>query len=177
MDCGLGERGLSGSILTEEFGPNQRWGFILTDAVFPYDPEVKPHLCDRCMECVRACPGHALSEEGKRNVWQCAAYYKGASRKKNPFMPPDAFADEPDRLRIIAGEADLTMEKAKKIMDQIRFYPPGKHGMVTSMCGRNCDTACYVHLEEKGVLKRKFKTPFRKRPEWSLSPEEEKENY
>jgi hypothetical protein len=37
------------------------------------------------------------------------------------------------------------------------------------MGGRMCDTACYVHLEEKGVLKRKFKTPFRKRPVWKLS--------
>ena len=27
---------------------------------------------------------------------------------------------------------------------------------------------CYIHLEEQGVLKRSFKTPFRKRPEWKL---------
>lgn len=173
VECGLGEAGLSGSVLTDEFGPNQRWGFILTDAVFPYDEKVKPHLCDKCMKCVQGCPGHALSAEGKRDPWQCAAYYKGASRKKNPFMPPDAFADLEDHLRIIAGEADLSMEKAKEVMDRIRFYPPGKHGMVTSMCGRNCDTECYVHLEEKGVLTRKFRTPFRKRPVWSLPVEEE----
>ena len=36
--CGLGELGFSGSILTDEFGPNQRWGFILTDAELPEDP-------------------------------------------------------------------------------------------------------------------------------------------
>ena len=84
-------------------------------------------------------------------------------------MPPDAFADDPDRLAIIAGEADLTPEHAKEIIDQINFYPPNKHAFVASMCGRMCDTACYVHLEEKGVLKRKFKTPFRKRPVWKLS--------
>ena len=59
-----------------------------------------------------------------------------------------------------------------KIIDQIHFYPPIKHAMVASMCGRACDTACYVHLEEKGVLKRKFRTPFRKRPVWSLSLED-----
>lgn len=174
MDCGLGEIGLSGSILTDDFGPNQRWGFIITDAVLPEDPPAIPHLCDKCRECVKACPGHALSEEGKRNSWQCSAYYKGANRSKNPFMPPNAFADDPERLKIIAGEAHLTPERAQEILDQINFYPPMKHGYVSSMCGRACDTACYVHLEEKGVLKRKFKTPFRKRPVWSLPLEDEK---
>ena len=171
VDSNLGEIGLSGSLLTDEFGPNQRICFILTDAVLPEDPAIKPHLCDNCKECIKACPGHALNKDGKRNSWQCAAYYKGANRSRNPFMPPDTFADDPDRLAIIAGEADLTPEHAREIIDQINFYPPNKHAFVASMCGRMCDTACYVHLEEKGVLNRKFKTPFRKRPTWYL-PEE-----
>lgn len=172
VDCGAGEIGLSGSLLTDDFGPSQRWGFIITDAELPPDEVVKPHLCDRCGECLKACPGHAISAEGKRNDWQCAAYYKGANRSKNPFMPPNAFADDPERLKIISGEADLSPEKAKEIIELIRFYPPVKHAMVASMCGRACDTACYVHLEEKGVLKRKFHTPFRKRPVWELPIEE-----
>ena len=172
VDCGAGEIGLSGSLLTDDFGPSQRWGFIITDAELPPDEVVVPHLCDRCGECLKACPGHAISAEGKRNDWQCAAYYKGANRSKNPFMPPNAFEDDPERLKIISGEADLSPEKAKEIIELIRFYPPVKHAMVASMCGRACDTACYVHLEEKGVLKRKFHTPFRKRPMWKLPVEE-----
>ena len=172
VDCGAGEIGLSGSLLTDDFGPSQRWGFIITDAELPPDEVVVPHLCDRCGECLKACPGHAISAEGKRNDWQCAAYYKGANRSKNPFMPPNAFEDDPERLKIISGEADLSPEKAKEIIELIRFYPPVKHAMVASMCGRACDTACYVHLEEKGVLKRKFHTPFRKRPVWKLPVEE-----
>lgn len=32
--------------------------------------------------------------------------------------------------------------------------------------GRACDRDCYVHLEKKGVLKKSFKEPFRKREKW-----------
>ena len=165
---GLGEIGWSKMFLTEEFGPSQRWGFILTDAELEPDPEVKPHLCDRCGDCIRACPGHALTEKGL-NRWQCAAYYVGANRSKNPFMPPDAFEGDSDRLAVIAGEADLSPERAREIIDQIHFYPPNKHAYPASICGRACDTACYIHLEQLDLLTKKYLTPFRKRPEWKLS--------
>ena len=168
LDAGLGERGLSGSILTDDFGPFLRWVFILTDAELKPDPTIQPHLCDRCGECVRACPGHALNADGKLDRWQCAAYYVGANRSKNPFMPPDAFADDPDRLAIIAGETKLSPEHARKIINQIHFYPPNKHAYPASICGKACDIACYIHLEKKNLLSRKFLTPFRKRPEWKL---------
>ncbi len=167
--CGLGERGLSGSLLTDKFGPWQRYCFILTDAEIEPDPIVEPHLCDKCGKCVAACPGKALSAEGELDRWQCATYYKGANMSRNPYMPPDAFMDDPERVKIIAGEAKLSPERAKEVIDQIVFYPPMKQGYVTSICGRACDIACYVHLEEKGVLDQAFTTPFRKRPEWQLS--------
>ena len=172
IDAGLGERGLSGSILTDEFGPCIRWVFILTDAELEPDPVAVPHLCDKCGACIAACPGKALSADGKRDNWQCSVYYNGANRSKNPFMPPDAFADDPERLAIIAGEAELTPERAREVLDQIVFYPPIKHAYRSSICGKACDTACYIHLEETGKLTRKFKTPFRKRPEWKLSVED-----
>lgn len=168
--CGLGERGFSGTLLTDDFGPFQRLCFILTDAELEETPLPQPHLCDRCGKCAQACPGHAIDpSSGKVDHWQCAAYYVGANMTKNPFMPPDAYLHEPDRLAIIAGEAKLSPERARKIIDETFFYPPIKHAYLSSICGRACDVACYIHLEEKGVLKRSFKTPFRKRPEWKLS--------
>ncbi len=166
--CGLGELGLHGSLLTDDFGPFQRCCFILTDAELEESPLIEPHLCDNCGACVAACPGKAISADGEKNRWQCAAYYKGANMAKNPFMPAEAFADDPERLAIITGEAKLSPDRAREIIDQIIFYPPIKQGYVSSICGKACETACYVHLERKGVLKKKFKTEFRKRKEWHL---------
>jgi len=173
VDSGLGEVGLSGSLLTEEFGPNQRYAFVLTDAEIEPDPVVEPHVCDRCGKCVAGCPGHAISEDGTLNVWQCAAYYIGAKRARNPFLPKEAFENEPDREAIINGEVQLTPERAREIIDQIIYYPPVKHCYWSSICGRACDTECAIHLEEKGVLAHKFLSPFRKREAWELPDSEE----
>lgn len=178
VKCGMGERGFHGALLTDEFGPMVRLSFLLTDAEIEPDLMKAPHLCDGCGACVRACPGHAIDEKtGKVDDWQCAVYYNGANGTKNPFMPPDAFPDFEDRLAIIAGEAKVTPERARAIMDQIYFYPPAQHTYQCSICNRACDVDCYCHLEEKGVLTKKFKTPFRKREKWqfSLSDFEKKE--
>ena len=133
---------------------------------------VTPHLCDNCGECKNGCPGRAIADDGSVDPWQCAVYYNGANGTKNPFMPPEAFEDMEERLEIIAGEAQVTPEIAKKILDAIYFYPPVHHAYQCSICGRACDVACYVHLEEKGVLTRKFKSPFRKREEWRFAVED-----
>ena len=170
--CGVGEIGLSGSLLTDDFGPLQRYCFVLTDAELDSTPMVEPHLCDKCGKCIQACPGKAIAADGTVDPWQCAVYYNGANGTKNPFMPPEAFAGMEDRIAIIAGEAKVTPETAKAILDKIYFYPPAQHAYQCSICGRSCDMACYVHLEEKGVLTKKFKTPFRKREVWQFSVED-----
>lgn len=133
---------------------------------------VTPHLCDNCGECKNGCPGRAIADDGSVDPWQCAVYYNGANGTKNPFMPPEAFEDMEERLEIIAGEAQVTPEIAKKILDAIYFYPPAQHAYQCSICGRACDVAWYVHLEEKGVPTRKFKSPFRRREEWRFAVED-----
>ena len=119
VKCGLGEKGLHETLLTDEFGPMVRYCFILTDAELEPTPVLTPHLCDKCGKCVEACPGKAIAEDGVVDPWQCAVYYNGANRSKNPFMPPDAFEGMDNRLEIIAGEAKVTPETAKKILDKI----------------------------------------------------------
>ena len=166
--CGLGEIGLHGALLTEEFGPLVRVCFVLTDAELAPTEEFQPHLCDRCGECVRGCPGHAIAEDGAVDDWRCAVYYNGAAGTKNPFMPPDAFADFEDRLEIIAGEAEITPQRAREILRAIYFYPPAQHAYQCSVCGRACDVACYVHLEENGLLTKTFRRPFRTREPWAF---------
>ncbi len=169
VKCGVGEKGFHGALLTDEFGPMVRLSFILTDAQIDPDLMKAPHLCDGCGACVKACPGKAIdAKTGKVDDWQCAVYYNGANGTKNPFMPFDAFPDFEDRLAIIAGEAQVTPERAREIMDAIYFYPPAQHTYQCSICNRACDVDCYCHLEEKGVLTKKFKTPFRKREKWAF---------
>lgn len=166
VKCGLGEKGFNHSLLTDEFGPMVRYCFVLTDAEIEPDEIVVPHLCDNCGKCAKACPGKAIDENGNVDPWQCAVYYNGANGTKNPFMNPDAYSDLENRLEIIAGEARVTPETARKILERTYFYPPAQHAYQCSICGRSCDVACYVHLEENGMLTKKYKTPFRKREPW-----------
>ncbi len=169
VQCGLGEKSMIGSLLTPEYGPFIRYCFILTDAELEPSELCAASLCDQCGECIKACHGKAISAEGKVDPWRCGVYYNGANGSKNPFMPPDAYMDFEERLQIIAGEADIDMELAKKIMSATYFYPPAKHFYRTSICGRACDRACYIHLEEKGVLTKTFHRKFREGEDWKLS--------
>lgn len=168
VKCGLGEKGLHGAILTDEYGPFVRYCFILTDAEIEATDMYTPHLCDGCGKCAKACPGKAITEDGKVNAWQCAVYYNGANGTKNPFMPPEAFTKFENRMEIISGDAVFDSVTARKVLDNIYFYPPAQHAYQCSICGRACDVACYIHLEEKGLLTKKFKTFFRKREEWKF---------
>ncbi len=166
VKCGLGELGLHGAVLSDRFGPLMRYCFILTDAEIEGTRIPAPHLCDKCGKCIAACPGKAINERGEIDAWRCAVYYSGANGTKNPFMPKDAYDIFEDRMQIIAGEAEITPEKARRILSETYFYPSVRHAYRASICGRACDVECYIHLEEKGVLTEKFKAPFRKREPW-----------
>ena len=104
--------------------------------------------------------------------WRCSVYYNGANGTKNPFMPPEAFAQFEDKMDIINGVAEFDSEKAKEILNSIYFYPPAKHFYRSSICGRACDRACYMHLEEKGLLGKKFHRKFRVCEDWKLDTDQ-----
>ena len=85
--CGVGEKGLSGAVLTDDFGPMVRYCFILTDAELEADPARAPHLCDNCGACVKACPKSVieLRNKGPRSIRvyvACINQEKGAVARK-----------------------------------------------------------------------------------------------
>ena len=172
--AGLGEIGYSKVFLTPEFGPRQRFVVCLTDAPLKPDPLYEgPPLCDRCMLCVRYCSGQAISrsetvhvtvagrkiEWGKLDVYRCSNAYTGAVKETNPFLPEDA----PDRFEEYSRHyVDWSPYKKEFVKWTAMWQNPALEG------GRGCLRACMIHLEERGILKNKFKSPFRKKKPWKL---------
>jgi len=181
--CGLGEIGLGGFFLTPEFGPLQRFAFILTDAELEPDEICTPYLCDKCGECINACPGNAILKDkivekeingevikyAELDEWQCTAHYMGINPSINPFMSPETAESIPDMEKIISGEKRLTENEVCLLKDKLinTYYDVG-FGYNASICGKACWRSCLAHLEIKGVLSRKFKENFRKKPVWKL---------
>jgi epoxyqueuosine reductase len=151
--AGLGEFGYSKVFLTPEFGPRQRFGVIMTNAPLEADPLFEGKICDRCMACVRHCSGRAISTTemvkvklaGREVEWAKLDVPKcrAAFRGGNPELNPFALDQTPEKI-MWHGEA---WEGAA-----------------------GCIRACMVHLEQKGVLTKKFKEPFRTREPWRLDP-------
>jgi len=147
--CGLGTEGLNGRIINPKYGPCMRYIFIVTDMELEADEMLKEEMCDKCGECIKACPGNAISENGV-DSWQCAVYYKGA-HKSNPFMTEEFLKGHPEREAILNGEKRFDAEEARKIIKQIDFLPQYS-GYVPCLCGKKCDYVCFKHLKEVGRI-------------------------
>lgn len=145
--CGLGQTGLSGKIINKEYGPFMRYCFIITDAELETDNIEEQNICDNCGECIKACPGHAIDENGL-DTWQCSVYYKGA-HKSNPFMSEDFLKDHPEREAILNGQKKFDAESAREIYKHLKFLPNTRWGYAPCICGRKCDIACYKHIKGK----------------------------
>ena len=146
--CGLGEMGLSGKIVNKKYGPFMRYCFIITDAPLETDEALSETVCDKCGECISACPGNAISENGL-DTWQCSVYYKGA-HKSNPFITDDFLKGNPERDAILNGEKRFDAVSAREIYKEMDFLPKTQWGYAPCICGKKCDIACYKHL--KGEL-------------------------
>ena len=151
--CGMGCISKKGNVLTPEFGPYVRFAFIVTDLPLECDAPFDNQLCDGCDECARACPGHAIGEDGL-DSWQCSVYYRGA-HESNPYMNAEVLKDEPDREAILRGEKRFDAQSARAIYRKLDFLPYSINGYVGCLCGKDCDYACYRHLERSGALCRK----------------------
>ena len=174
--CGMGEMGLGGFVLTVQYGPLQRFAFILTDIELASDPILERSLCDDCGKCFQACPGKAYSNgmervfhypDGKEGTkflvpdsWQCAAFYMGADYGSNPFVNPEDLMKLPDGKRILEGTKQFDADSIEALQEVLEdAYPGMRFGYNAAICGRACWRACLGHLEERGVLERSYKHP------------------
>lgn len=167
--AGLGEIGYSKVFLTPEFGPRQRLGIVLTEAELEPDPlYTGPLLCNRCMACVKDCPGKAISgtkttkvtlagreiEWGQLDCEACDIAFRGAV--KTAEGEKGHYFEEMDQYK--SGEISPFFHKP------VNLYKSGQ-----SICGgRGCLRACMISLEKRGVLKNKFKFPFRTTKPWRV---------
>ncbi len=167
--AGLGEIGYSKMFLSPEFGPRQRLGVILTELELEPDPIYDgPQLCDRCMACVRDCPGQAISrsktvkvtvaghdlEWGEIDTAKCDLYFRGAME-----------TEEGEIGTYMEGRTDT------KPGPYSPFYkkPRNLYNTGQAVCGaRGCTRACLINLESRGVLKNKFASPFRTKKPWMV---------
>jgi ferredoxin len=181
--AGIGEIGWSKVFMTEEFGPRQRLGMLLTDAVLEPDPIVVGKLCDRCKRCVKECPGGAIPKdkkvaievEGKKMEWadidlgKCKLTHFGLNKKSSPHL-----AKYFPGLYLPIGEQEVTWLEAWNlgygIFPKVPTYN-AMHEHPIPICGaRGCIVGCMKHLEKKGVVKNQFKVKkvFSDKTPWEL---------
>ena len=171
--CGLGEIGFSKMFLSPQFGPRCRVGIIMTDVELEPDPIYDgPQLCNRCMACVKACPGQVFPTDktvkvnlaGHEVEWsdldvnECTFHFRGSEHsdreEENPYLP-GAPKSKP-------GWWSPFFQKPRSL------YNTGQ-----AVCGaRGCTRACMISLESRGVLQNTFKEKFRRRPTWSVNWDE-----
>ena len=172
--CGLGEIGYSKMLLTPEFGPRVRVGIIITDMELEPDPIMEPGtLCNRCMACVRECPGGCIPKDRtiKANVngyeleWadvdmhKCDIVFQGAERV--PEGETGTYYDKISQKR--AGKY-----KASSI-SPFEAAPPRLYNSGKAVCGAaGCTRACMISLEARGLLGNKFHSPFRTSKPWRV---------
>jgi epoxyqueuosine reductase QueG len=72
--AGLGEIGLSGLLITPQYGPRVRLTSIITDAELECDVPFQDKLCTKCLRCVQECPVGALSEDGSMDKLKCLTH-------------------------------------------------------------------------------------------------------
>jgi ferredoxin len=138
--AGLGRFGLSGELMTPQFGPRQRLQLILTDADLEPDPLCETVVCDECGECIDVCPLHAMDAAQISERTFCGMAMKTA-------------AVDWSRCRLCKNGALAN-----------RAHPSGNPDRTAALCIRTC----VHHIEEAGLVANTFQRPFRQRPAWRL---------
>ncbi len=167
--CGIGEIGYSKMLLTPEFGPRVRVGIIITELPLEPDPIIEPGtLCNRCMACVRECPGECIPKDRtiKVNVGGYDLEWADVDMKKCDTTFVGAVkCEEGETGDYLPGRNDY------KAGPHSPFYrkPRNLYNTGQAVCGaKGCTRACMISLEKRGVIKNKFHNPFRTEKAWSV---------
>ena len=171
--AGLGEIGYSKVFLTPQFGPRQRIGLVITEAELDPDPIYDgPPLCNRCMACVKECPGQAISATKTVKVTLAGREVEWAE------IDLDACDIAFRGGKVVEGPADGKGDYTKPMhghevtrADHTPFYrkPPNVYNTGQAVCGgKGCLRACMISLEKRGVLQNRFKEKFRRRKPWTV---------
>jgi epoxyqueuosine reductase QueG len=131
--AGIGEIGRGKWLLTPEFGPRQMLTIILTDAELEPDAPFAAHICDDCGACAEACPAHALGTENLH----CAPLCEGEACWYSLHI---------ESCRV-----------CKTGTSRLAYFGGSEPFRLGAACGR----ACVAHLEDSGMLTRRFASPFR----------------
>ena len=171
--AGLGELGWSKVFLTPEFGPRQRFEILLTDAELEPDPLFEGSICDKCMACVKACPGRALGGErraievegrefewGKVDYGKCKVTHWGLNPKASPFVQKDLPGMQMD-VETVSYTWYEAYRLGFSLANNVAYLnliaggtaEHGQGGRPGSVCGAvGCIQACNAHLEACGKL-------------------------
>jgi len=173
--CGLGEIGYSKMLLTPEFGPRVRVGIIITDMELEPDPIMEPGtLCNRCMACVRECPGGCIPKDKtiKANVNGYELEWADVDMKKCDIVfqggtpvEEGEYGDYFDKF----SQKRAGKYKASDI-SPFRTAPSRLYNSGKAVCGAaGCTRACMISLEARGLLGNKFHAPFRTSKPWRVN--------
>ncbi|MFC1582137.1 hypothetical protein ACFL4W_01230 [Planctomycetota bacterium] len=157
--CGLGELGHSKVFLTPQYGPRQRVFAIFTDAELKPTPLFRGNICDGCQECVKGCQANAIGTTRSEKVLiedrefshapldcqACGPVHQGRDQRFSPFV---------------------TGEEKEGELSQYGQFLQHRFRHLSICVARGCIRSCLDHLEKKGALEAKFKTPFIERERW-----------
>lgn len=137
--CGLCELGYNNIPLSQKFGSRQRFHMIITDAELPATPLLTESVCNKCKECVRACPLGAISDE----------------------------FEEIEICGKIMKVAKIDYEKCRTCKNGAvnnRFSNKARPDRIAAVCNRTC----MICLEENNRVSNLFENQFRTAPAWSV---------
>ena len=141
--CGLGQIGLTGELMTPEFGHRQRLTLILTDADLEPTPLCETNVCNACGACAEACPFDAIkaNEAGEKTI--CGMTM--------PVAPID----------------ESVCAYCKNGVRPNPSHPSGRADRLAALCMRSCS----LMQERREELTRPLATPFRDKPAWQIGPD------